>query len=103
MGHARALIGLEKAKDQIELAKRILTEGLNVRQTEDLIRNWKAGPKRTGSAAAESAKPDPNVKAAQQKLQEYLGTKVVIGSSTIQVHYRDAEDLIRIYELLVRE
>src|SRR5688572_4505188 len=44
MGHARALMSLEKAKDQIELANRIIAEQLNVRQVENLIRSKKTSP-----------------------------------------------------------
>lgn len=103
MGHARALIGLEKAKDQIELAKRIVAEQLNVRQTEILIRNWKSARKKVTTRAKAGAITDPNIRAAQQKLQEFLGTRVVIGKSKIEIYFQDPEDLIRIYDLLLKE
>jgi ParB family chromosome partitioning protein len=104
MGHARALISLEKVKDQIEVAKRILSEHLNVRQTENLIRNWKTGhtkPEKESSAA----RIDPNIRAAEQKLQEKLGTQVTIRSSSdgkgrIEIHFHDTDDLIRIFDLI---
>ena len=37
MGHARALLTLE-AKEQVVVAKQVVARGLNVRQTEELIR-----------------------------------------------------------------
>ena len=105
MGHARALIALEKTKDQLELLNRILQEHLNVRQTENLIRNWK---KPESHKPKSSAKADPNVRSAEQKLQEILGTQVVIrtspdGKGRIEIHYHDTDDLIRIYDLIAGE
>ena len=99
MGHARALISLDKAKDQLELANRIIVEQLNVRQVESLIRSGKASRKKARGAS--SVPQDPNVRAAQQKLQEYLGTKVAIGPAKIEIYYENPDDLIRIYEKLI--
>jgi len=99
MGHARALISLDKAKDQLELAKRIIAEQLNVRQVENLIRSGKASRKKARGPGTTAL--DPNVRAAQQKLQEYLGTKVSIGPTKIEIYYEDPDDLIRIYEKLI--
>ena len=101
MGHARALISLEKAKDQLEMANRILAEQLNVRQVENLIRAHKSSPKKKGSHPERPQ--DPNVKAAQQKLQEHFGTKVHIGPTKVEIYYENPDDLIRIYELILPE
>lgn len=38
MGHARALLALDNTIQQIKLAKRIIEEGMSVRQVEELIR-----------------------------------------------------------------
>lgn len=100
MGHARALISLENAKDQLELANRIIAEQLNVRQVESLIRSGIASRKKRRGGPG-SAVQDPNMRAAQQRLQEYLGTKVVIGPAKIEIHYENPDDLIRIYEKLI--
>jgi ParB family chromosome partitioning protein len=98
MGHARALISLEKARDQLELANRIIADQLNVRQVENLIRARK-GPGK--GKAKESAPQDPNVRAAQVKLQEHFGTKVIIGPGKIEIYYENLDDLIRIYEMII--
>ena len=102
MGHARALTSLERVRDQVELAKRIISDGLNVRQSEDLVRQWKSTPKGVRKSES-STEIDPNIKAAQLRLQEYLGTKVMIGPHKIEIHYNDTEDLIRIYDLLIKQ
>ena len=39
MGHARALINLDKAEDQLIILKKIIAEELSVRQVETLVRN----------------------------------------------------------------
>jgi len=98
MGHARALISLERARDQLELANRIIADQLNVRQVESLIRARKGPGKRKSK---ESAPQDPNVRAAQAKLQEHFGTKVIIGPGKIEIYYENPDDLIRIYEMIV--
>jgi ParB family chromosome partitioning protein len=104
MGHARAILALDNAKEQLLLTERILSEGLNVRQTEQLIRHWIPGRSRKGSKSKVDAVKDPNVKAAERKLEEYLGTEVVIHSNgdkgKIEIYFHNSEDLLRIYDLL---
>ncbi len=104
MGHARAISSLEKEKDQLELVRQILKDQLNVRQTEALARNWKT--KKKPRPAADTHPIDPNIKAAEQKLQERFGTRVVIRTEgnekgRIEIHYENSDDLIRIYELIM--
>ena len=50
MGHARALLGLETATEQVRLARVVAERGLSVRETEDLVRRTLIGP---GRAAGE--------------------------------------------------
>jgi len=40
-GHARALLGLEDTKIMVELAKRVITKGLTVRETETLVKKYR--------------------------------------------------------------
>src|SRR5699024_8885265 len=103
MGHARALLGLQ-GEEQVEAAKIVVAEGLNVRQTEALVREFgkaKPMPKTTAAEDAEGlnvrqtealvrefGKPkpepkapvveDPNVKALMRELAERLGAPVAI-------------------------
>lgn len=85
MGHARALVG---AKDAEALAKRIVSEGLNVRQTETLAsggsldaaattaKAGKGAPKQSGK---EAMKTD-EVREIENMLAENLGLKVSIST-----------------------
>ena len=43
MGHGRALINVESDTDQLNIYEKIVRDKLSVRQTEDLVRNLKAG------------------------------------------------------------
>ena len=106
MGHARALSSLDNAAAQIELAARIVAEQLNVRQIEELIRNYKNNGKKQSRKSSEAASKDPNVRAAETSLQELFGTKVTIhqaesGKGTLEIHFENGDDLIRIYDLIV--
>ncbi|WP_350290898.1 ParB/RepB/Spo0J family partition protein [uncultured Croceitalea sp.] len=41
MGHGRALVNIEKKKDQISIYEKIVAEGLSVRETEQLVKTFK--------------------------------------------------------------
>jgi ParB family transcriptional regulator, chromosome partitioning protein len=104
-GHARALLGLEDPEAQIEVAGRITSEGLSVRQVERLVQrmNEPREPK-----PAEEATVDPNVRAAIQELERKLGTRVRIVPKSeqrgrIEIEYYSVDDLTRIYETIVGE
>jgi ParB family chromosome partitioning protein len=73
MGHARALLALEKAEAIRKVAHQVVREGLSVRATEALVRRMlhpgEARPR--GGAAPDS----PNVKALVTRLERRLGTR----------------------------
>ena len=91
MGHARALIGSD---DPSALAKRILAEGLNVRDIEAI-----AGAKKPGSKAAKKAghSKDADTRALEKSLSQSLGLKVDIQhkgkGGKLVVHYQDVDQL----------
>lgn len=102
MGHARALLALEDTKTIEALAQRIVTDGLSVRDVE-------ARAKRPAGTTPRPGRPtqavDPNVAAAETALQRVLGTKVRIGGNgkvgRIEIHYHSADELERIYRLVL--
>jgi ParB family chromosome partitioning protein len=110
MGHARAISALENAADQLNLVSRIVSEQLNVRQTEHLVRDYQSSQKKIAEQTAQkvTAKEDPNVRAAEQRLQEAFGTRVLIQAHTrkeggrIEIWYENSDDLIRIFDLLLK-
>jgi ParB family chromosome partitioning protein len=102
-GHARALLGLSDAGGIEKLASRIVTEGLSVRATEEIISS--------GAPKGQSAKKPKQTKSASPELQEIaerigdaLDTRVSIQGSakkgTIVIEFAGAEDLKRITKAL---
>jgi len=102
-GHARALLGLSDASAIEKLATRIVTEGLSVRVTEEIISS--------GAPRGQSAKKPKQTKSASPELQEIaerigdvLDTRVSIQGSakkgTIVIEFAGAEDLKRITKAL---
>ena len=107
MGHARALLGLESAEQQVSVASKAADGAMSVRQVERLVQKLTSAPPDT-PAAASALEADPNVKAAIQELERVLGTKVRIVAKNeqrgrIEIEYYSQEDLARIYDLIVRE
>ena len=102
-GHARALLGLSDAGAIEKLATRIVTEGLSVRATEEIISS--------GAPKGQAAKKPKQTKSASPELQEIaerigdaLDTRVSIQGSakkgTIVIEFAGAEDLKRITKAL---
>ena len=79
-GHARALL---TAADPEALARKVLANALNVRQTERLVQ----GPPKTKGAAVAPPK-DVNTVALQADLSSELGLKVVIQDRTVRGHLK---------------
>lgn len=106
MGHARALLSLESADDQLKLAREIVGRNLTVRETEQAVRNTGA----TGRRIRESSTPggnDANIRAAELKLKRYLGTQVKIqlgqNGGRIEVEFGSMSELDRIYSIIMRK
>lgn len=52
-GHARAILSLDKEREQFELWKRVKADDLSVRQTESLVRQIREGKKKTKAGGQE--------------------------------------------------
>ncbi|MDX1738981.1 MAG: ParB/RepB/Spo0J family partition protein [Alphaproteobacteria bacterium] len=74
-GHGRALVGVENAE---ELAHIILEKGLNVRQTEMLVKQQKGEKPTSTKSPKKQQLKDPNVSALEDNLSTNLGMKVKI-------------------------
>lgn len=101
MGHARALLGVPRLPEMVGLAERVAAQKLSVRETEQLVRGQKSGPKSGGSVA--KAKESPQVRQLVEQLQRRLGTKVRLddrgGKGTIEIDFFSYEDLDRLINL----
>ena len=102
-GHARALLSLDSEAAQMQLASRIARQGLSVRQVEGMVAS--RGVKPAGQKKASAPSPDANVRAAALELERKLGTRVKIQGDgrrgKIEISYFSAQDLNRIYDLIV--
>jgi ParB family chromosome partitioning protein len=99
-GHGRVLAGIEKNEVQYELAKKIIDEGLNVRQTEKLSKTFEASKKRVKNEISKNL----YIKDIEDKFKTILGTKVTINDGKkkgkIEIEYYSEEDLQRIIDIL---
>lgn len=105
-GHAKVILGLKQAKDQIAAAKRVIKKELSVRLTEELLGELgQATPGKTKRGAiGKSAATDAYILSLEGKLRERLGTKVALryrkGKGSVDIKFFNDEDLQRILETL---
>jgi len=98
MGHARAILGLEAAK-QMQAARQVVKKGLSVRETEQLVRRLN----RPESEKSKKEGLDPDTRRLQEDLSEKLGAKVVFqlgasGKGKMLIHYNSIDELDGILE-----
>ncbi len=102
MGHARALINLPTEKMQLRLYEKIVDGGLSVRKVEDLVKAF--AKREVRHVKKVQGDTDANTSNIEEKLRQYLGTKVSLrpkekGRGEIIVEYYSLEDLDRLIEL----
>ncbi|MGD2143846.1 MAG: ParB/RepB/Spo0J family partition protein [Anaerolineae bacterium] len=101
-GHARALLGLERTEAQQAALRTVLTRGLNVRQTEALVRRL-LGRKAEHSKA--KPEPPPEMQELESHFREALSTKVKLRAKgdggRLVIYYYSKEELEAIYEHIV--
>lgn len=104
MGHARALINIDTVDKQLYVFKEIQDKGLNVRQTEELVRNLYKAEK---SDVKSAVKPGllPAYKRIEDNLASHFGTKVKLahnkkGFGSISIDYYSLDELNKILDLM---
>jgi ParB family chromosome partitioning protein len=102
-GHAKAIASLGTPQLQVRVADRIAREGLSVRETERLVKRMTDPP--STSVKRQTASRDPNIVAAEEKLQTALGTKVSIvqgkKGGRIELHFYSSEEMERVYQVVL--
>lgn len=98
-GHARALLGLDDAEKQYNIATQIFDEKLSVRETEKLVKQINR-PEQPPKLKKE-LKNDFVYRDIEEKLKEKIGTKVKINRKTedkgkIEIEYYSPEELEKI-------
>lgn len=92
MGHARALLTLSEAKQEA-LAADIVSKGLSVRQTEEMVRRIQQGaPTRRNRQPVSS-----DIRELQERLSEQLGARVAVhdknGKGRVVIEYYSLDQL----------
>ncbi len=102
-GHARALLGLESAQAQRAALSTVLNLGLNVRQTEALVKKMTGERKRAISKPARS----PEVSDLEIRLRNHLETRVNLNSGKkggkLVIYYYSDEELNAIVDKILTE
>lgn len=107
MGHARALLGLAGAEEQVTVAEEIIRKRLSVRQVEEFIQvlNAATEPPTAASVAKKAPKGRPVwVNEIEENLVGALNTSVSVKygrkRSKITIECLGREEFERVYELL---
>ena len=100
-GHAKALLALRTPEQQKIACRRIIKEGLSVREAEELAG---APPRKRAHAPAPTVTPrDVHLEAVEEELQRLLGTRVRVtrrgDKGKIEIEFYSEEDLDRILEV----
>ncbi|MBD1399883.1 ParB/RepB/Spo0J family partition protein [Pelovirga terrestris] len=102
MGHARALLALEREDDVMEASNEVLRKSLSVRETEKLVKKIK----NFDGVIKEKKTPrlNPETMDLIHDLETHLGTQVKLVKKNhggkIELHYHDDSDLLRLVEQL---
>lgn len=105
-GHARTLLGTPDRAFQESLAKRVVTEGLSVRATEEAVRartgSLEGGGPREGRGAP--GLRQPGMHELEELLSEHLETRVRVEEGAkkgrVVIEFADLDDLERIYRAM---
>ena len=103
-GHARAILGVRKSLQMMTLYQKVIRSGLNVRQTEELVKNIAESSKEL-QKIQKSGPRNSEIVQIENNLISKFGTKVVIqkkrgGKGKIQIEFYSENDLQRILDIL---
>ncbi len=96
MGHARALLGITDATQQLDAARQVVKKGLSVRDTEKLVKHMLGGaPKKP---ARKAASVDADIRRLEIEVSEKLGARVSVdhlkkGSGKLVISYNSLDEL----------
>ncbi|MCZ0717624.1 ParB/RepB/Spo0J family partition protein [Aerococcus kribbianus] len=103
MGQARTLLGLKNKKDQSRLAKKVINEGMTVRQLEKMVQALNEPAEKVKTPPKKLEKP-AYIRESEDKLMDRFGTSVQIKDQgkrgKIEIEYLSQDDLTRILDIL---
>ena len=92
-GHARCLVAIEDEDYAIELANKVVKEGISVRGLENLLKEKPKKPEKV-------EEKDPNLENVRNIMERRFGTSINVGKHKITIAYKDDKDLNRILEMM---
>ena len=109
-GHARALVGIGREEDQILAMQKIISDGLNVRQAEELagrLKNAGNVEEAANEVANAPAQRSPELDSLENHFRDALMVKVNLkcnakGKGTLVLHFNNQEELEGLYNKLVK-
>lgn len=107
-GHARSLLGVENPQQQTNLWRRIIKEGLNVRETEALVRKISEKKSTSQPGALPGSTKSVYARNLEERLMNIFGTRVQLKQTSgrnkgrIEIEYYSADDLERLLEIIDR-
>lgn len=103
MGHARALLGIDNAKEQEKMLKKTIEKGYSVRQIEEEIRKLNNKSKNKKSKPKPKSEHEALYRDISDRLRKTFSTKVNIKpkrkGGEIRIEYYSEEELDRILNL----
>jgi ParB family chromosome partitioning protein len=103
-GHARALLSLEDAESQEELATRIIAEGMSVRATEEAVTLKKSEKPAKPKPAARKPIQAPGLQELANRLSDRFDTRVKVDlgrrKGRIVLEFGSVDDLERIVSII---
>ena len=107
MGHARALLSIDSIETQIGFAREIVTNGLSVRETEQLVkRSQRSEPAAPRDPSVSNNTETANILAAEAKLSKKLGAPVKIrltkSGGHIEIKFSSNDNLAQLFDTLMQ-
>ena len=104
MGHGRALINIEQQEEQLKIYEKIISKGLSVRNTEELVKKLNLG-KETKKKYAKISKVHTD---AENELKKYLNSSVFVkvnkkGKGSIIIPFGSNKNLNDLIKRIKRE
>jgi ParB family transcriptional regulator, chromosome partitioning protein len=101
-GHARSLLALSTTQAQTAVLQTIIHNGLNVRQTEELVKKY------SGEKSVAKTKPEPSfeVKEIEERLRAHFGTRVTVNNGkkggSLVIYYYSNEELNSVLDSILK-
>lgn len=108
LGHARALLGVPSGTSLTELAQRVVSQRLSVREVERLVQEAKPASRRARDPEPTLAVSEvPEVRRLTDRLRRFLQTDVAVhvdssGRGEVRIRFYSADDFNRVFELMTR-